>query len=105
MWLDIGIVVFKDANPNDTELLESATAAMRAILQRLSEVKPNIFNQLTLVDLQPMLNGERQCTNANIRANLIRILGNIALILRSNNTPEANELVKVRFIFHIKIYP
>ncbi|XP_031829629.1 HEAT repeat-containing protein 3 [Nomia melanderi] len=94
MWLNIGTVVFKDAKPNDTELLESATAAMRAILQRLSEVKPNIFNQLTLVDLQPMLNGERQCTNANIRANLIRILGNIALILRSNNTPEANELVK-----------
>lgn len=103
MWLSIGTVVFKDAKPNDTELLESATAAMRAILQRLSEVKPNIFNQLTLVDLQPMLNGERQCTNANIRANLIRILGNIALILRSNNTPEVNELVKVKYILYIKI--
>nr|XP_033336474.1 HEAT repeat-containing protein 3 [Megalopta genalis] len=94
MWLNIGKVVFKDADPNDTELLESATAAMRAILQRLSEVKANFFNQLTLDDLQPMLNGERQCTNANVRANLIRILGNFALILISNEAPESRELVK-----------
>ncbi|XP_076644959.1 HEAT repeat-containing protein 3 [Halictus rubicundus] len=94
MWLNIGTVVFKDANPNDTELLESATAAMRSILQRLSEVKANFFNQLTLEDLQPMLNGERQCTNANVRTNLIRILGNFALILTSNETPESRELVK-----------
>ncbi|XP_078036020.1 HEAT repeat-containing protein 3 [Augochlora pura] len=94
MWLSIGTVVFKDADPNDTELLESATSAMRAILHRLSEVKANFFNQLTLDDIQPMLNGERQCQNANVRANLIRILGNFALILISNDAPESRELVK-----------
>ena len=37
MWNNIGTVVFKDANPTDTELLESATAAMRAALERLSD--------------------------------------------------------------------
>ncbi|KZC11750.1 HEAT repeat-containing protein 3 [Dufourea novaeangliae] len=99
MWVNIGTVVFKDANPNDTELLESATAAMRAILQKLSEVKPNVFNQLTLTDLQPMLNGERQCTNANVRANLLRILGNFALILINNNVPQTHELVKQVTVF------
>lgn len=94
----MGTVVFKDANPNDVELLESATAAMRAALERLSEAKANIFNQLTLTDIQPMLNGERQSANANVRANLIRILGNFALILMNNDTPEARELIKVGFV-------
>ena len=94
MWVDMGTVVFKDANPNDVELLESATAAMRAALERLSEAKANIFGQLTLTDIQPMLNGERQSANANVRANLIRILGNFALILMNNDTPDAHELIK-----------
>lgn len=94
----MGKVVFRDANPDDIELLESATAAMRAALQRLSEAKANVFNQLTLTNIQPMLNGERQCPNANVRANLIRILGNFALILINTDTPEAHELITVRFI-------
>ncbi|XP_043258219.1 HEAT repeat-containing protein 3 [Colletes gigas] len=99
MWVDIGTVVFKDANPNDIELLESATATMRAVLQRLSEGKPNIFNQLTLADIQPMLNGEQQCSNANVRANLIRIVGNLALILINNCTSEGSELTKHMSMF------
>ncbi|XP_076233884.1 HEAT repeat-containing protein 3 [Calliopsis andreniformis] len=94
MWMNLGKVVFKDADPNDIELLESATAAMRAALQILSEEKANIFNQLTLADIQPLLNGERQCPNANVRANLIRILGNFALLLMNNNTSEVEELIK-----------
>ncbi|KMQ92792.1 heat repeat-containing protein 3-like protein [Lasius niger] len=36
-WLEIGTVVFKDVTSNDIELLEAATAAMRAILQQLAE--------------------------------------------------------------------
>lgn len=95
MWMDIGTTVFKDTNPNDIDLLESATAAMRAAIQRLSEEKTNIFNQLTLADIQPILNGERQCSNTNVRVNLIRILGTLTLILMNNITPEVHELIKV----------
>ena len=96
MWIDIGTVVFKNADPNDIELLESATAAMRAALQKLTEVRAaKIFNQLTVADIQPMLNGERQCPNANIRVNLIRIVGNLALILNNSGAAEYHELVKV----------
>ncbi|KAG7210771.1 hypothetical protein KM043_012265 [Ampulex compressa] len=94
MWLEIGAVVFKEVNPNDIELLESATAAMRASLQKLSESKANIFDRLTIEDIQPILNGERQCPNANVRANLIRILGNLALILIGNNELESEELTR-----------
>ncbi|XP_054007573.1 HEAT repeat-containing protein 3 [Hylaeus anthracinus] len=94
MWADIGTVIFKDGNPKNIELLESATTTMRAALQRLSEAKPNIFNQLTLTDIELMLNGERQCPNANVRANLIRMLGNLVLILINSGTPESYELIK-----------
>lgn len=90
-------MVFQDTGANDLELLESATAAMRAAIQRLSEGKANIFNQLTMADIEPMLNGERQCPNPNVRVNLIRILGNLALILMNNDTTEARELIKVSF--------
>ncbi|XP_050489362.1 HEAT repeat-containing protein 3 [Bombus huntii] len=94
MWMDIGTVVFKDTNPNDIELLESATSAMRAAIQRLSKEEAKIFNRLTLADVQPMINGERQCPNTNVRVNLIRTLGTLALILMNNDTPEAHELIK-----------
>ncbi|CAL7950932.1 unnamed protein product [Xylocopa violacea] len=94
MWMEMGRVVFKDAKLNDIELLESATAAMRADIQKLSEAKANIFNRLTLVDILPMLNGERQCSNANVQVNLIRMLGNLALILMNSDTLEARELIK-----------
>lgn len=97
MWNNIGTLVFKDANPTDTELLESATAAMRAALERLSEAEINVFNRLTLTDIQPMLNRERQCQDPNVRVNLLRILGNLALLLMKNNTSDASELIKVRF--------
>ncbi|XP_003708346.1 HEAT repeat-containing protein 3 [Megachile rotundata] len=99
MWCNIGTVVFKDANPDDTELLESATAAMRAALEKLSEAEVNVFNQLTLNDIHPMLNGERQCKDPNIRVNLLRILGNLATVLTRNNVTESSELIK-----HISIF-
>ncbi|KOX74373.1 HEAT repeat-containing protein 3 [Melipona quadrifasciata] len=103
MWMDIGRIVFKDTNPNDIDLLESTTAAMRAAIQRLSEEKTNIFNQLTLADIQPILNGERQCSNTNVRVNLIRTLGTLALILMNNDTPEVYELIKYVSTFLLDI--
>lgn len=81
---------------NDIELLESATAALRAILQKLTEVQANTFSKLTVADIQPMLNGERQCPNANIRVNLIRILGNLALIISNNDNLHKYDIMKVR---------
>ncbi|KAK2577271.1 hypothetical protein KPH14_003408 [Odynerus spinipes] len=99
IWCQIGTVVFKEANMNDIELLESATAAMRATLQKLTEVQAKPFSKLTLSDIQPMLNGERQCSNANIRVNLIRILGNLALIIANDDNLNKHELMK-----HISVF-
>ncbi|XP_015593716.1 HEAT repeat-containing protein 3 [Cephus cinctus] len=99
MWLEIGTLVFKTVDPNDIELLESATSAMRAALQKLVEARATNFKQLTLADIQPMLNGERQCSNANVKVNLIRIVGNLALILSESEAPESRELVKHVTVF------
>lgn len=95
MWVEIGKVVFKEADQNDIELLESATAAMRAALQKLVEVKANVFSQLSMFDIQVMLNGEQQCPNSNVRVNLVRILGNLALVFTTTETTNCKELVKV----------
>lgn len=99
LWTEIGKVVFTDADPNDIELLESATSAMRAALQKLAEVKANVFQQLSVADLQPMLNGERQCPNPNVRANLLRTLGNLALILMNGEVLQSQELIK-----HVSVF-
>ena len=87
--------MFKDADPNDIDLLESATSAMRASLQKLAEVRANVFQKLNVTDLQPMLNGERQCPNPNVKVNLLRILGNLVLILLNNGVSNCQELIKV----------
>lgn len=94
-WLEIGTAIFKDVTSNDIELLEAATAAMRAILQQLAEVRANVFKQLTVDDCQPMLNGVRQCSNANVRVNLIRMLCNLVQILMNNKNSEDYEMIKV----------
>lgn len=69
---------------------------MRAILEKLAALKANSFPQLSVDDIQPMLNGEKQCTNPNVKVNLIRILGNLALIVINFITEQRNdELIKV----------
>lgn len=106
-WLEIGTAVFKDVTSNDIELLEAATAAMRAILQQLAEVRANVFKQLTVDDVQPMLNGARQCSNVSVRVNLIRMLCNLVQILMNNKKSEDHEMIKViifMFFCPIKIF-
>ncbi|XP_070162581.1 HEAT repeat-containing protein 3 [Polyergus mexicanus] len=102
-WLEIGTAVFKDVTSNDIELLEAATAAMRAILQQLAEVRANVFKQLIVDDVQPMLNGTRQCSNASVRVNLIRMLCNLIQILMNNKNSEDHEMIKFISTFLLNI--
>ncbi|XP_050451278.1 HEAT repeat-containing protein 3 [Cataglyphis hispanica] len=102
-WLEIGTVIFKDVTSNDIELLEAATAAMRAILQQLAEVRANVFKQLTIDDVQPMLNGARQCSNVSVRVNLIRMLCNLVQILMNNKNSEDHEMIKFISTFLLNI--
>lgn len=100
LWNELGKVVFHDTNADSIELLESATSAMRAALEKLAEARVDMFQQLKIDDVQPILNGERQCPNANVRANLIRIVGSLAMILVRKETIENVDLVKVMILIY-----
>lgn len=96
MWIDIGTFVFKTADPSDTNLVESAAAALSAAIKKLSEPNVKVFDRLTLNDIEFMINGERRCPNPRVRMHLIRILGSLASILRFNDniSPDHCELIK-----------
>lgn len=104
-WLEIGTIAFKDVTSTNIELLEAATAAMRAILQQLTEIRANVFKQLTIDDFQPMLNGVRQCSNASVRVNLIRMLCNLVQILMNNKNSKDHEIIKVIRKAIFALYP
>lgn len=78
VWVDLGQLVFK--GPKDTSILEPSTSLMRAALDHLKS-KKELFNQMTQNDLELMLDGVRNCTMAEIRANWLRMLGTLGCLL------------------------
>ncbi|XP_030040343.2 HEAT repeat-containing protein 3 [Manduca sexta] len=85
IWVDAGKLVFKQ--DSGAVLLESATAVMRAALDKIklkengNNMECNLFSDLALSDIEMMLTGIRECQVAEIRANLIRMIGILALLL------------------------
>ncbi|XP_036147507.1 HEAT repeat-containing protein 3 isoform X2 [Monomorium pharaonis] len=100
-WMEIATefkyVIRKDDEKSDANITEAGTAAMRAILQRLVEVRANVveLNQLTCNDIQPMLNEVNQCINTNVRVNMIRMLCNLVLIMLNNKDSKNYEMIKL----------
>ncbi|CAG2068041.1 unnamed protein product, partial [Timema podura] len=81
---------------SEREFLESATAALRATLQRLSQARVPCTRDLTQEDLQLMFKSEQRCSDANVRANLIRSVGSLGLILvNSTDMTTAHAMIKV----------
>lgn len=78
VWLDLGQQVFQ--GPNDIVILEPATSLMRASLEHLKH-SPELFKQMTLSDLELILNGLQNCSEAEIRANWLRMLGILGCLL------------------------
>ncbi|GAB0096625.1 uncharacterized protein DMENIID0001_121550 [Sergentomyia squamirostris] len=89
VWLDLGQQVFQ--GDNDAHLLEASTALMRASLEHLKKC-PELFEKMTESDLQLMLNGVDNCSEAEIRANWLRMLGILGCLLPEN-------LVKIIIVF------
>lgn len=85
IWIEAGKLVFKQSSEN-LELLESATAVMRTTLNRitsLNNIKPtesSLFSDLALSDIELMLMGIKNCEAPEIRSNLIRMIGVLALL-------------------------
>lgn len=90
VWVDLGQQVFK--GPKDTSILEPSTSLMRAALEHL-KTKKELFNQMTQNDLELMLDGVKNCTMPEIRANWLRMLGTLGCLL-----PEPLVKVIVAFI-------
>ncbi|KAM7353156.1 HEAT repeat-containing protein 3 [Cochliomyia hominivorax] len=90
VWVDLGQQVFK--GPKDTSILEPSTSLMRAALEHL-KTKKKLFNQMTQNDLELMLDGVKNCTMPEIRANWLRMLGTLGCLL-----PEPLVKVIVSFI-------
>lgn len=78
VWLDLGQQVFQGTQNSD--ILEASTALMRAALDHLRK-SPDLFAQMTDNDLQLMLTGVRVCTEPEIRANWLRMLGALGCLL------------------------
>ncbi|XP_026319667.1 HEAT repeat-containing protein 3 isoform X2 [Hyposmocoma kahamanoa] len=97
IWVDAGKLVFKQSAENLT-LLESATAVMRAALDKIkfrengNYSRLDLFKELALSDIEMMLTGIRECEVPEIRSNLIRMIGILALLL-VNNLNEATSNV------------
>ncbi|XP_041975497.1 HEAT repeat-containing protein 3 [Aricia agestis] len=96
VWVDAGKLVFKQ-NSKDMNLMESATAVMRAALDKIKFSKSGVtqsklFQDMELSDIELMLIGIRDCQVAEIRSNLIRMIGILALLL-VNNLNEATSNV------------
>lgn len=89
VWLDLGQQVFNEAS--NSTILEAATALMRATIAHLRS-SPDLFTQMNERDLKLMLDGAQQCTEPEIRANWLRMLGVLGCLL-----PEP--LVKVIITF------
>ncbi|XP_075151544.1 HEAT repeat-containing protein 3 [Haematobia irritans] len=78
VWVDLGQQVFKGAK--DPTILEPSTSLMRASLDHLKS-KKELFSQMTQNDLELMLDGVRNCSMAEIRANWLRMLGTLGCLL------------------------
>ncbi|XP_045501868.1 HEAT repeat-containing protein 3 [Colias croceus] len=89
IWVDAGKLVFK-RNSDNVNLLESATAVMRAALDKIKLRENNdaadnsLFSDLALSDIEIMLTGIKDCQVPEIRSNLIRMIGILALLLVNN---------------------
>lgn len=78
VWLDLGQQVFQ--NNDDIALVEASTALMRATLEHLRS-SPDLFQRMTDNDLQMMLKGGELCSEPEIRANWLRMLGVLGCLL------------------------
>ena len=75
-------------------MIESATAAMRATTQKLIDAKCHQpFNTLCQSDVQKMAHFGASNPEANIRINLVQIMGNIAVSGDMDLFADGNKLI------------
>ncbi|KAJ9594173.1 hypothetical protein L9F63_014402 [Diploptera punctata] len=94
MWLNVGNLIFKSKDLENTAFLEAATTAMRAALQKLAESEYNMLEHLCEPDLQLIYDTQQKCPDENVRANLIRSVGLLGMILSKSEEEKSQLLFK-----------
>lgn len=91
--------------PSDIELLDAAIHIMRAIIDYLTFKEAKVFSQFNEDNFKLILNNEirTQDINANIRSNMMRILGTLALNLIRNKNHESYNMAKVSIYIALSI--
>lgn len=82
VWMQVGREVYQGAAKGDAHILEASTALMRATMEHLKK-SPELFAGMTEADLEMILSGVRQCSEPEIRANGLRVLGQLGCLLQA----------------------
>ncbi|XP_023231299.1 HEAT repeat-containing protein 3-like [Centruroides sculpturatus] len=103
IWMNLARLAFKDTDVNNTQMLEASSSAVRAILQRLLECKANSrMQQVTLDDVQVLINIGRQTSDTRIRINVIRILANLSNLL-NKSCDDYSEIIKTIGLYLLEV--
>ncbi|XP_066960921.1 HEAT repeat-containing protein 3 isoform X1 [Macrobrachium rosenbergii] len=86
-WVNLGTMVFRDTC--EDSMLEAATGAMRAIMEKLSQDKCEKLAKISLQDIKVILEAGVSCTIASVRGNLARMIGTLGCLLVSQNTEDS----------------
>ncbi|XP_026758786.1 HEAT repeat-containing protein 3 [Galleria mellonella] len=98
IWVDAGKLVFQQ-NSDNFSLIESATAVMRAALDKIklrengNTSECNLFGDMALSDIEVMLIGIRECQMPEIRSNLLRMIGMLALLFVNNLNETTTDVI------------
>ncbi|KAK7082899.1 hypothetical protein SK128_002158 [Halocaridina rubra] len=86
-WVNLGNMVFK--HQCSDHILEAATGAMRAIMEKLSQDTCEKLSEITQQDLKIILEAGVGCAIPSVRANLTRMVGMLGCLLVSQNKEES----------------
>lgn len=87
-WVNLGSKIFQNSC-TESGLLEAATGAMRAIMDRLSQDKCEKLAAITQEDLKVIFDAGVTCEIASVRANLARMVGTLGCLIITQNTQES----------------
>ncbi|XP_040582407.1 HEAT repeat-containing protein 3 [Lepeophtheirus salmonis] len=79
IWTELGTLCFGESQENDISVLESAISALRALTQRLCEIRCKNFSSITFQELNMMLELTK-ISGSEVRINVVHIVGNLGAL-------------------------
>lgn len=99
VWLIVAKLAFKEVSKDtfDTRLVESATGAMRSVMQRLAEAQCKRFELLVPNDVQMICDLLHKCNDTNTCVNVVHILGTLGWLMGNvcSSNSQAPELIRI----------